>query len=157
MLGQFTVNFGVAIEEAWLLGRRGQTAQFPAFVNDYDCEIRERLGQILGKQQDVWWGLGGDLDGLADELGNAIVEQGVAWLNSRANREGILRIWAASGLTALPTPTALPIVMILRHLDRPSQAEETLRSYYDSIDRAPHKRFVHDLADHLGIDLLAPA
>lgn len=105
----------------------------------------------------MWWGLGGDLDGLADELGNAIVEQGVAWLNSRANREGILRIWAASGLTALPTPTALPIVMILRHLDRPSQAEETLRSYYDSIDRAPHKRFVHDLADHLGIDLLAPA
>ena len=50
--GLFTVNFGVAIEEAWLLRDRGQTGQFPGFLNDYDCEVRERLGQLLGEKKD---------------------------------------------------------------------------------------------------------
>jgi hypothetical protein len=154
--GLFTVNLGVAIEEAWLLSKREQPAQFPTFLNDYDCDIRERLGRLLGEQQDVWWKLRRDRTKLATDIGDAILEQGTAWLETRGTREAILRIWDNGGLTDLPTPTALPIVMILRHLNRPAQAEETLRSYYEGITLAPHKRYVHDVAGHLGIDLPAP-
>jgi hypothetical protein len=154
--GLFTVNLGVAIKEAWLLSRREQHAQFPTFLHDYDCDIRERLGRLLGEQQDVWWKLRRDRKKLATDIGDSILEQGTAWLETRGTREGILRIWDNSGLTALPTPTALPIVMILRHLNRPAQAEEILRSYYEGITLGPHKRYVHDVAGYLELDLPDP-
>ena len=55
--GQFTINFGIAIEEAWSLRRRDSAGQFPAFVNEYECEYRQRLSQLRGEQRDIWWDL----------------------------------------------------------------------------------------------------
>ncbi len=151
--GFFTVNFGVAVEESWLLSRQDLDVQFPSFFNDYDCDIRERLGQILGDRQDVWWPLRPDDGRSARVVGDGIAEEGLLWLEARGTREGILRVWSDGGLAALPTPTVLPIVMILRRLDRPFEAEQALRVYYDSITRAPHKRYVHNVAHDLGIEL----
>ena len=151
--GRFTVNLGVAIEEAWLLNRRGQDVTFPDFLNEYDCDIRERLGQILGERKDVWWKLPANPNKLATRIGDTLLHQGAAWLDSRATRERILQIWEKDGLAALPSTTALPLVMILRHLDRSAQAEQALRSYYDTITVAAHQQYVHDLAEELGVDL----
>ncbi|MDH3261537.1 MAG: DUF4304 domain-containing protein [Acidimicrobiia bacterium] len=157
LYGLFTVNFGVAVEEAWLLRRRRHEVPFPDFVNDYDCDIRERLGQLLGQETDTWWELSPDDRELAHQIGNALLEQGAGWLDPRGTRAGILRTWTEGGLAALPMPTALPIVMILRHLDRHAEAEQALRSYYGGITLAPHKRYVHEVANDLGIDLPSPA
>jgi hypothetical protein len=155
--GLFTVNFGVAIEEAWLLSRRQRDVVFPEFVNDYDCEIRERMGQILGRQEDTWWELRPDHDQLATEISEAVLEHGANWLESRATREKILDLWTAGGSKALPMPTALPIVMILRRRDRPDEAADALRSYYDTITQRAHKRYVHEVGSALGISLPQPA
>lgn len=156
LYGLFTVNFGVAVEEAWLHDRRQRDVVFPEFVNHYDCEIRERLGQILGRREDTWWALRPGQDQLAAEIGDAVLDDGAEWLEQRHTRDGILNLWAAGGLRALPMPTVLPIVMILRRLDRPDEAADALRSYYDTITHAAHKRHVHEVGDHLGIVLPAP-
>jgi hypothetical protein len=157
LYGLFTVNFGVAIEEAWVLSRRQREVTFPVFVNDYDCEIRERLGQLLGRKTDVWWELLPDYRQAAIEIGDAILEHGTNWLEYRANRDKILALWTAGGLQALPMPTALPIVMILRHQDRPDEAADALRSYYAGITQPAHKRYVHEVGHDLGITLPDPA
>ena len=156
LYGLFTVNFGVAVEEAWLLSRRQREVAFPGFVNDYDCEIRERLAQLLGRPTDVWWELLPNHNQLATEIGDAILGHGTNWLEYRATREKILDLWTAGGLKALPMPTALPIVMILRYLDRPGEAAQALRAYYADITRHAHKRYVHDVAQELGIGLPDP-
>ena len=58
---------------------------------------------------------------------------------------------------ALPVTTALPIVMILRYLNRHDEAAEVLRSYYGTItDHAHHRRYLSGVAQSLGIQGLAP-
>jgi hypothetical protein len=156
LYGLFTVNFGVAIEEAWLLSRRQREVVFPDFVNDYDCEIRERLAQLLGRPTDVWWELRPEHIRMAADIGDAVLEQGTSWLENRSTRKKILDRWTAGGLETLPMPTALPIVMILRHLDRPDEATAALATYYDRITQPAHKRYVHEVGSALGIGLPDP-
>ncbi len=154
--GRFTVNLGVSIREAWER-LSGPARDFPAFANDYDCQIRERLGQILGHREDVWWPLGGNPTAVAGSIADALMGPGLDWLNSRATRADILRLWSNGGQRALPIPTAIPIVLILCHLDREEESAEILRSYYGSItDHRPHKKYVFDLAQSLGVGGLSP-
>jgi len=156
LYGRFTVNLGVAVREAWEQSMRFDKS-FPAFVNDYDCQIRERLGQVLGERHDVWWPLDGEPADTAAVISEALTGLGLAWLTARGTRRAILEAWECGGLDALPTPTALPIVMILRHLDRPDDAADVLRSYYDTItDHRPHRRHVYEVARSLHIGGLPP-
>ncbi len=154
--GLFTVNLGVAIEEAWLLSGRQKDVVFPDFVNEYDCAIRERLGQLLGRNEDTWWELRPDHSQPAIEIGDAILEHGTNWLEQRATRESILELWTASGLKALPLPTALPVVMMLRRLDRPDEGAAALRSYYQTITQPAHQQYVHEVGRDLGVSLPDP-
>ncbi len=150
LYGLFTVNFGVAISEAWSLSRRGGQ-QMPDFMNDYDCEIRERLGQINGRTVDTWWPLSADSGRLVDEVGGAIGEHGLAWLDHRATRDSILDLFEAGGLRALPLPTALPIVMILHRRGALERAADVLRSYYEPVTHRGHRERVFEIAEELGI------
>lgn len=156
LYGLFTVNLGVAIREAWELTVSPGTA-FPAFVNDYDCQIRLRLGQALGRTQDAWWSLGEQLATVFETVGSGLKGPGLDWLASRGTRAEVLELFDDGGREALPIPTALPIVMILRHLDRHDEAATVLRSYYDTrTDHPAHRQYVHDVAQSLGINGLAP-
>lgn len=150
--GRFTVNLGVAIEEAWIV-RLGSKDGFAGFVNDYDCEIRTRLGRILGAAEDTWWSLDAPRDAV-DSVGDSIVGPGLGWLTDRGTRSGILSIWERQGLSALPMPTPIPIVMMLRHLGRETRAIDLFNSYYDSItDHPSHKQYLRELAESQAIEL----
>lgn len=153
--GQFTINFGIAIEEAWSLRRRDSAGQFPAFVSEYECEFRQRLSQLRGEQRDIWWDLSRQARASA-EIGDVVLGEGTTWLEARATRENILAIWRTGGPVALPSSTPLPIVAILSHLSRSDEAAATLRGYYGEIAQVSHQWYVHDLGRHLGIDLPAP-
>jgi hypothetical protein len=155
--GQFTVNFGIAIEEAWSLRSRDSTGQFPAFVNEYDCEFRQRLSQLRGEPRDIWWDLRRPAKSLSAEISDIVLGEGTTWLEARATREKLLAIWRTGGSVALPSSTPLPIVAILSHLNRSDEAAATLRRYYGGIAQVSHQWYVHDLGRHLGIDLPAPA
>ena len=153
--GQFTINFGIAIEEAWSLRRRDSAGQFPAFVSEYECEFRQRLSQLRGEQRDIWWDLSRQARASA-EIGDVVLGEGTTWLEARATRENILAIWRTAGPVALPSSTPLPIVAILSHLNRSDEAAATLRGYYGEIAQVSHQWYAHDLGRPLGIDLPAP-
>jgi len=156
LYGRFTVNLGVALREAWeQLEGRGHT--FPAFNHDYDCQIRLRLGEILGADEDLWWPLDVPTPDLVNSVGAALTGPGLSWLKRRESREAILELWRDVGYRALPMPTALPIVMMLRHLDRRQEAAAVMRDYYDSrTDHPSHRRYIYDLAQKLNIEGLDP-
>lgn len=151
--GQFTVNFGVAIEEAWMASM-GSKDGFSGFVNDYDCEVRLRLGDILGETTDLWWSL--DLPPTAvDSICASITDSGLGWLADRGTRSGILSIYEREGLGALPMPTPIPIVMLLIHLGQEPRAVELFNSYYNSItDHPSHRHYLRELAESQAIELL---
>ncbi len=149
--GLFTVNLGVAIREAWEQDMRfGHT--FPTFINEAECQIRP----LWGTDEQTWWRLSQDDATVAQLTAAGVLGTGIPWLERRATREQILEIWASEGREALPMPTDLPIVMILRHLEQPDEAANVLRDYYDSLDPGPHRGYVYELADVLEIDGLSP-
>ncbi len=154
LYGLFTVNLGVAVEEAWeQMAPSGEV--FPGFLNDYDCQLRVRLGHFMDRAEDVWWSL--DEPSSADRVSSVLLGPGLDWLSRRGTRAAILDLFQAGGREALPTPTDLPVVMILRRLERIDDADEVLRSYYDSCTNRPaHRRYVYELAQSLGLDGLTP-
>jgi hypothetical protein len=65
--GRFTVNLGVFLPAVLRLERSREP---PAFVQEYECEIRARLGSLV-YGEDTWW----DLDHGIEQTAAAIVEQ----------------------------------------------------------------------------------
>lgn len=111
---------------------------------------------LWGSTEETWWRLSQD-DATVAQLATAeVLDRDIPWLERRATREQILDIWTSQGREALPIPTDLPSVMILRHLDRPDEAANVLREYYHSFEPGPHRRYVYEIADVLGIDGLPP-
>ncbi len=154
LYGLFTVNLGVAVAEAWELMVRGKKV-FPPFLNDYDYQPRVRLGHFMGGTEDVWWSL--DHPDSADDVSSVLLRPGLDWLSRRGTRAAILDPFHQGGRAALPTPTDLPVVMILRGLGRNDHAGEVLRSYYETCTGHPaHRRCVYELAQSLGFDGLTP-
>ncbi len=156
LYGLFTVNLGVAVAEAWEQSF-GATDEYPAFTSDPDCQIRSRLGHVLDAEEDVWWPLDTPVADLVEAVGPAVTGPGLDWLHKRESRLAILELWQDIGHERLPMTTALPIVMILRHLDRYEEAAAVMRSYYDTVTtHLGHRRYVYDVAQSLGIEGIAP-
>jgi hypothetical protein len=65
--GRFTVNLGVFLPA---VRRLEQERDAPAYVQEYECEIRARLGALV-YGEDTWW----DLDHRVTETTAAMVEQ----------------------------------------------------------------------------------
>ena len=149
--GLFTLNLGVAIREAWEQDMRFERT-FPTFLNEAECQIRP----LWGRTEQTWWRLSQDDTTVAQLTGVEVLGPGVNWLEDRATRRQILEMWGSEGREALPMPTDLPIVMILRHLERPDEAAIVLREYYDSLEPGPHRPYVYELAGVLGVGGLLP-
>lgn len=144
--GLFTLSLGVAIREAWDQYMR-YTRPFPTFLTEPQCEIRD----MYGRTEHIWWRLSQDDATVAELTGAEVLGPGITWLEHRATRKQILDIWESEGREGLPITTDLPIVMILRHLERPGEAATVLREYYDSLEPGAHRTYVFGQADVLGV------
>jgi hypothetical protein len=80
LYGRFTINLGV-----WLPGltepRSQVSAQHsPSFINDYNCHLRARIGELLPEAADTWWRLSAPADELAAIASSAITGHALPWL-----------------------------------------------------------------------------
>lgn len=91
--GRFTVNLGVflpAVPE--IESGRGS----PAFVPEYHCEIRERLG-FLAHGEDVWWDLDHRVAATATSVVELMDEKGVPFLDQYEDYSSVLSYLERSG------------------------------------------------------------
>jgi hypothetical protein len=86
LYGTFTVNLGVYLDE---VRRIQDLPQAGNFINDYNCHLRRRLGQLIDPPADRWW----DLDG-HEETGHVVRDlisgPALDWLNQHASWTSIL-------------------------------------------------------------------
>jgi hypothetical protein len=90
LYGLFTINLG-----AWLPGvpETGyqQLPESPRkFVNDYNCHIRARIGELLPAQEDTWWHLDLNDQELPATVISALIGYGLPWLSGFTTWSGIL-------------------------------------------------------------------
>jgi hypothetical protein len=92
---QFTVNIGVFIPEAFLIAN--PSWDVPAFINEFDCQIRQRIGLVIG-DRDIWWDLSEeDPEELGENLRSYISGTVLDWIDKRArSRDAMLDFYERS-------------------------------------------------------------
>ena len=125
--GRFTINLGVFVDEM-VLEKRPEPG---AWINEYDCQLRMRIGTLLAAGEDVWWSLG-DQEAATGAALDAIEGAGLPWLDRLASRHGILASYEVNGRRGVGLPPAAPvqIAWLLKGRHR-KEADAMLRAYLE--------------------------
>src|SRR5664279_2458843 len=94
LYGKFTINLGIYVPAM----RRMQQGK-DGRVNDFNCNLRNRLGEPLPEGTDVWWNL--EHPNAAKDATDAIADFAVPWLDSVRSNAEPLSIYERSGLDRL--------------------------------------------------------
>jgi len=151
LYGKFTVNLGIAFEEMWKIDLSSASKPFPPFVNEYECHLRFRLGELATNNEDAWWPLKGDVDGVAREVAGLIEDFAVPWLERFDTRRAVLTAWGRQERISRDGRLALVIAMIYQHEGQPENAQRTFIEYYRSPHNPHHLEWLRQLAPQLGI------
>lgn len=122
--GLFTINLGVFVPE---MDRGG--APLSSWVNDYDCQLRKRIGELMPDQNDVWWPL--DFEPSQEQAIDALREVGLSWLDQFTSRQIVLdTFWTGDEDELGMSPSAaLDIADLLLATGNIQAAEQTVRNY----------------------------
>jgi uncharacterized protein DUF4304 len=143
---RFTVNLGIWIPEVadyHLTHPRSKTIQ------EYDCQVRTRVGSLTTSQADLWWPLGTRWPDSAAEVVRLLRELGLPWLDRFGTRDGVLAGWVAQAPDAR-------IVRAIIHARRGHHDEaRTLLAEQIATTRQPaHRAYVQVVANDLGLGIL---
>jgi hypothetical protein len=99
------------------------------WINEYNCQLRRRIGMLLEPAADIWWSLD-DPAAAHRAAAEALDRAGLPWLDGLASRPAILRAYEKEGRFTVGLGPAGPlrIAWLLRATD-PAAAEAVLRSY----------------------------
>lgn len=92
LYGQFIINLGIYVEDAWRLESIRFGADSPPtpkpFINEYDCQIRHRLADDHPRTETGWWFLSDPSAG--SRISTRVVSQVLPWFDGLASRDQIL-------------------------------------------------------------------
>ena len=91
LYGRFTINLGVWLPRVAEPGLDTPADRAGRFINDYDCHLRVRIGELLPQQEDTWWPLDTPVDDLAGAITSAIAGYALPWLARFSTRDDTLR------------------------------------------------------------------
>ncbi len=126
---------------------------FPPFLNEYECHLRLRLGQLAtnNMENDVWWPLKGDLDRVGREVAGLIEPVALPWLDRLDMRRAVLTAWERHEPISREGRLALVIAMIYLHEGQLEQGRRTFLEYYRSPHNPHHIEWLRRLAPQIGI------
>jgi len=91
LYGQFAVNLGVFIEEAWRLGIGAFDTDGPPrtknWVNEYDCQLRRRVDNLAEDSSTGWWPL--DDPGVGPAISDLFQRDAFVWFDRFDSRDAI--------------------------------------------------------------------
>jgi hypothetical protein len=151
--GQYTVNFGVHIREVYELTLNRAA---PVFCQDYNCEVRARIGELRAHPADVWWHLSADSPN--DEMPQLLRRAVAEWFPLFSARERILAIGQEQRKpVGWPHRGKLVQAIMWAHRGSSVDAETSLRAYWADYLANPinpgHGDFIRDIARRLQIEL----
>ncbi|WP_170979462.1 DUF4304 domain-containing protein [Roseomonas sp. HF4] len=134
--GRFTMNLGVSLPAPHRLLKERDP---PAAPTEYQCDLRARIGELIG-DGDHWWRVDASTDDLAlgVEIAEAWTRHGRPWLEARATLAG------AADFPCRGNAFAQPALLLL--LGRPEDARRLLEEAVASWPEA-RRAIARDMAD----------
>lgn len=149
--GLFTMNLGVYVPE---VARHHGGGEAKAWVQDYHCCIRARLGELSGEKSDTWWPATSSRNVTSDIL-DRLTRFGVPFLERFSTREQILAELAGGSQNRfLAVPRIVSAILLLGRGEK--DAARTLMAAQALETHNPrHPAYVRELARRLGLGELA--
>lgn len=146
--GLLTVNLGVYIPE---VAQRHGGGLAGSFVQEYQCALRARLGNLSGQSHDVWWRINDP--STAENISSRLEGDALPLFSQLATRDDVLRNWPKiksriSEGASYPWRIVAAIVLAERG-DRP-RARELLREQSMETHNPRHPEYVRQLARDIG-------
>src|SRR5215471_8464460 len=91
LYGRFTINLGVWLPHLTEPGSQAPAQHSTRFINDYNCHLRARIGELLPEAVDTWWRLSAPADQLAAIVSSAITGHALPWLARFSTWDDTLR------------------------------------------------------------------
>lgn len=111
--GKFAVNLGVVLP---CVRRIEHNWEPKKIYQEYDCEIRERLGSLADEGRDFWWTIEPNFDGVADDVFRKLHDLGLPFLEKFNSYEDVLREFECSGkFPLLNEGRSALVVAMIRH------------------------------------------
>src|ERR1700722_18583045 len=113
LYGKFAVNLGVSVPE--VVEQHGGKPP-KAFIHDYHCCVRARLGHVGPEGRDIWWDLQGE-NHLAEELEVRLSSDAIPFLRRLDTRDKILTEYSAvtrSSYAITPPRIVCAIILVER-------------------------------------------
>jgi hypothetical protein len=140
LYGKFTINLGVFI--AALEPMLGRSAQH-AWINDYNCHCRMRIGELLPDPRDIWWSLD-EPDSASQVAALALDTCGLPWLDSLRTEQAIMDGYTQRGEDAIGLPPVAALWIALLHLNNGNRplAEAMVAEHLRSDLHQNHRRWL---------------
>ena len=149
--GTFRLDFGVYVPE---MTRSGNPRS--EWVNEYNCDLRRTIGQLLREGGDWWWPLS---DEHAEEVAkSAIVEQGLPWLDQFPDHEAVLNGFRDAGPLDIGMSPAAPldVAQMLDALGKHDDARVVLAEYVNQPVHQSHANYLTAYLPSIGHADLVP-
>ena len=147
LYGKFTVNLGVFLQ---VVMPYDKTPPPKSFVNDYNCHIRRRMGNLCDPPADYWWRL--DPAAAAPEVRELIDSRVTAWMEHFSTWRAVLADLEAvapdsRAVRGVGGPDkVLATWMFLAEGNR-TQAQQAFSAYVATVDPvSPHYRYLSAFA-----------
>lgn len=149
LYGSFRVDLGVRVSEI----TRGKQAKHPgAWVNEYDCDLRVGLTQVMtGEFGSAWWSL--DDPSSATFARTGLLESGLPWLDQFEDQGAVVAAFerAKEPWEVGMTPAAgLDIAQIHAAQGRTADERRTLERYVATPVHAAHAEYLRDYLPTVG-------
>jgi hypothetical protein len=144
--GLFAVNLGIYVPEVHQFNMSGKPI---AWVQDYDCCIRARLGALIGKGKEVWWRARSDED-VTRDVREALEKSGFPFFEQFGTRDRILANFSERKAELGPSsPPRIVAAIILAQRGASEEARKLL--YEQSLEtlNPGHPAYVRKLAEKL--------
>jgi Domain of unknown function (DUF4304) len=131
LYGKFTVNLGIYVTAMARMGTPKSD-----WINDYNCQLRKRLGELLPEQADVWWSL--EHPAAAEDVQREVIAHAIPWLDRFGSYRQIIDIFEADGRGPLGMHPAAPLDVadLYMAIGEPAKARDLL-SNYAGVEHSP--------------------
>jgi hypothetical protein len=146
LYGRFAVNLGVFVPEM-----QDEPAPRRAWINEYDCHLRRRLGELIPGEGEVWWSITEE-DAATEDVKGALEAHGLPWLSGLSSRQSILDSYYLFGADVLGLPPRARIDIARLHLATGDEeaADRELRLHWQDSLQPSHREYFQGILRQLG-------